>query len=202
VFILKPTKIMKKKAVLPNAFLLFLLSGAAFKTHAQISLTGQVRTRTEYRNGTGTLKLKSNDAAFFTSQRTRLTANFKTNRIIMQAALQDVRVWGQDASTINNADGSRLGLHEGWAELVLANKKDTSFKNAAVEYFSVKAGRQEIIYDDSRLIGNLDWLQQARRHDAVILNCCKTDGSSMRVLLLIKIPTLSITTALIILPPM
>ena len=38
-----------------------------------------------------------------------------------------------------------------------------------VENFSLKVGRQEIVYDDQRLLGNLDWLQQARRHDAAIL---------------------------------
>lgn len=82
--------------------------------------------------------------------------------------MQDVRVWGQDASTISNADGSKLGVHEAWAEIILANKKDTSFKSSAVEYFSVKIGRQELLYDDSRLLGNLDWLQQGRRHDAAV----------------------------------
>ena len=138
------------------------------KLAAQFTLTAQVRPRTEYRNGLGTLKPKANDAAFFTSQRSRLTLNYKMNRIIMQVAVQDVRVWGQDASTISNADGSKLGLHEAWGEIILANKKDTSFRKPLVDYFSVKIGRQELLYDDSRLLGNLDWLQQARRHDAVV----------------------------------
>ncbi|NJM24192.1 MAG: alginate export family protein, partial [Bacteroidia bacterium] len=33
----------------------------------------------------------------------------------------------------------------------------------------LKIGRQELVYDDVRLLGNLDWLQQARRHDAMLL---------------------------------
>ncbi len=28
--------------------------------------------------------------------------------------------------------------------------------------------RQELVYDDQRLLGNLDWLQQGRRHDAIV----------------------------------
>src|SRR3712207_7983172 len=44
------------------------------------------------------------------------------------------------------------------------SKKDTSFKKSLVDYFGFKIGRQELLYDDSRLLGNLDWLQQARRH--------------------------------------
>lgn len=148
----------------------FILLGVFLigKANAQLTLTGQVRTRTEYRNGLGTLKPKTNDASFFTSQRSRLTFNYKTNRVVLQTSVQDVRVWGQDASTISNADGSKLSLHEAWAEIALANKKDTSFKRSAVEYFAVKIGRQELVYDDVRLLGNLDWLQQARRHDAIV----------------------------------
>jgi Alginate export len=153
---------------LRSCSLVFFAAMSLLKASGQLTVTGQVRTRTEYRNGLGTLKLKTNDAAFFTSQRSRVAFNYKTGRIILQTSLQDVRVWGQDASTISNADGSRLGLHEAWAEIILANKKDTSFKKPAVEYFAVKAGRQEFVYDDVRLLGNLDWLQQARRHDAVL----------------------------------
>lgn len=159
---------MKKNVFFTTMVVLVFFLGKPFNTKAQLSLTGQLRTRTEFRDGVGTLIPKTSDPAFFTSQRTRLTFNYKTNRLILQTSLQDVRVWGQDASTINNADGARLGLHEGWAEVILANRKDTSFAKRSVDYFAVKAGRQEIVYDDSRLLGNLDWLQQARRHDAVV----------------------------------
>jgi hypothetical protein len=34
---------------------------------------------------------------------------------------------------------------------------------------ALKIGRQELVYDDVRLLGNLDWLQQARRHDAALI---------------------------------
>ncbi len=160
---------MKKKTKgLKSILLLFLAVLSLYKSYGQLTVGGQVRTRTEFRDGVGTLKPATNDAAFFTSQRSRLTFNYKTNRVILQTSLQDVRVWGQDAATISNADGSKLGIHEAWAEIILANKKDTSFKKSAAEYFAVKLGRQELVYDDVRLLGNLDWLQQARRHDAVV----------------------------------
>ncbi|MES2850328.1 MAG: alginate export family protein [Bacteroidota bacterium] len=158
---------MKKCKPIKLLLLCFAICIAS-SSYAQLTLTGQIRTRTEYRNGTGTLIPKTNSAAFFTSQRTRLSFNYKWKRIVFQTSLQDVRVWGQDASSISPADGSKLGLHEAWAEIALANKKDSSFQNAAVDYFAIKIGRQELLYDDSRLIGNLDWLQQARRHDAIV----------------------------------
>jgi hypothetical protein len=159
---------MKKKTKGFSVLWFFFFAFATvLQTNAQLTLIPQLRTRTEYRNGVGTLKPKANDASFFTSQRTRLAFNYKMSRIIFQTAVQDIRVWGQDASTISNADGAKLGLHEAWAEIILANKKDTSLKST-VEYFGIKIGRQELLYDDSRLLGNLDWLQQARRHDAVV----------------------------------
>lgn len=137
--------------------------------YAQLSLIGQVRTRTEIRNGLGNLAPRDAKAAVFTSQRTRLTFGYKWDRVVFQAAVQDVRVWGQDASTISTLDGNRLMLHEGWAEIMLANRADSTINFRAVQNLSLKIGRQELVYDDVRLLGNLDWLQQARRFDAALL---------------------------------
>ncbi|GAA4323634.1 alginate export family protein [Mucilaginibacter gynuensis] len=150
------------------SFLSFYFCSAGFKANAQLTFTGQLRPRGEIRDGYGTLKPKDNKAAAFISQRTRLTLNYKYSKLIFQASVQDVRLWGQDASTISPADGNKLALHEAWAELILSNKKDTSFKNSPFDYFAIKIGRQELSYDDDRLLGNSDWLQQARRHDALI----------------------------------
>jgi hypothetical protein len=150
------------------SFLSFYFCCTGYIANAQLTLSGQIKPRTEIRDGYGTLKPKDNKTAAFTSQRTRITLNYKWNKLIFQASIQDVRLWGQDASTITVADGSKLGLHEAWAELILANKKDTSFKTSPVDYFAIKIGRQEILYDDERLLGNLDWTQQGRRHDAII----------------------------------
>jgi hypothetical protein len=134
-----------------------------------MSLTGQIRTRTEIRDGVGNLVLQGSPKAVFTSQRTRMAFGYKWDKLSVGISLQDVRVWGQDASTITVTDGNRLMLHEAWADLVLANKADTGIRFKLFEQMSLKIGRQELIYDDSRLIGNLDWLQQARRHDMALL---------------------------------
>lgn len=157
--------------ILKNYYCIFLLFAAIFcciTVEGQLSVSGQLRTRTEFRDGLGTLISKSGSPSVFTSQRSRLTFNYKSSRLIFHTSIQDVRVWGQDASTIDNADGKKLEAHEAWAEIVFSNIKDTSFKHPFVDYFSVKIGRQELIYDDSRLLGNLDWLQQGRRHDAIV----------------------------------
>lgn len=160
------TKIFKKGCLTT----MLLIGSVAFSTvKAQFTLTGQVRTRTEIRNGLGNLVLKGSKAAAFTSQRTRLAFGYKWDRLTFGVTVQDVRVWGQDASSISNADGNRLMLHEGWADLTLFNKADTTIKTKGIDLMSLKIGRQELSYDDVRLLGNLDWLQQARRHDMALL---------------------------------
>ncbi|KIC90792.1 hypothetical protein OI18_22770 [Flavihumibacter solisilvae] len=138
-------------------------------TKAQISLSAQLRTRTEIRSGFGNLVPKGSKPAVFTSQRTRINFGYKWNRLVFGAAIQDVRVWGQDASTITTADGNRLSLHEGWVDFTLLNKADSTIKIRLIDLLSLKIGRQELNYDDARLIGNLDWAQQGRRHDMALL---------------------------------
>ncbi len=133
---------------------------------AQFTLTGQLRTRTELRDGQGTLTTTHAVPAFFTSQRTRLNFGYSGYRFKLFAAVQDVRVWGQDASSINRTTSDAfdgLMMHEAWGEISLV---DT---NATVDELALKIGRQELVYDDVRLLGNLDWLQQARRHDVALL---------------------------------
>ena len=137
--------------------------------YSQISLTGQLRTRSELRDGFGALNAKGAPSAFFTSQRTRLTFGYRWDRLNFSASVQDIRVWGQDASSINNADGNRLMLHEGWADIILFNAKDSTIKAKWLDNLSFKIGRQILNYDDGRLLGELDWVQQARRHDAAVL---------------------------------
>lgn len=162
-------KSMKKLDIPKLACILFLSVFTHLTTRAQFTLTGQLRTRTEIRNGLGNLVPTDAKSAAFTSQRTRLNVGYKWDRVVFGAAIQDIRVWGQDASSISNADGAKLMLHEGWAEVTLANKADTTIKFKTLDLLTVKIGRQELMYDDVRLIGNLDWLQQGRRHDMILL---------------------------------
>lgn len=135
-------------------------------SHAQLTVTGQFRERTEARGGFGTLLQDGKRGALFTNQRTRLNVGFAGYRYKIYASLQDVRVWGQDASTTNRVTSDAndgLLLHEAWTDLSLIDTLST------IQNFSLKIGRQEISYDDQKVLGSLDWLQQARRHDAIVL---------------------------------
>jgi hypothetical protein len=145
-------------------FITFFCLCLGTETKAQLTFSGQIRTRTELRDGQG-IPATDTIPAFFTSQRTRFNVAYAGYRFKIFTSFQDVRVWGQDGSMINrNTLDANDGfmVHEAWAELSLV---DTG---KVVKNFVVKIGRQELVYDDVRLLGNLDWLQQARRHDAIV----------------------------------
>ncbi len=128
---------------------------------AQLTFKGELRPRTEYRHGLKSLFNSTDDAALFTSQRTRLNLNYNDSKFRVGLSLQDVRVWG-DVAQLNMSDKNQLMLHEAWGEIIFN------------ENLSLKVGRQELVYDDSRILGNVGWAQQARSHDLALLKY-KTD---------------------------
>ena len=159
------TKNMDKKIYSPILAFLFCLC-LTTQLKAQFTVSGQLRTRTELRDGQGTPSVQDTVPAIFTSQRARLNFGYTGYRFKVYASLQDVRVWGQDASTINRITTDAYDgfmVHEAWGEISLV---DTG---KVIKNFTLKIGRQELVDDDVRLLGNLDWLQQARRHDAALL---------------------------------
>lgn len=154
---------MKHFTILRLAIIL-LLASFSVETFAQFELSAQLRPRAEYRHGYKTLPVENADPAFFISQRTRLNFDYAAKKFLIGVSLQDVRTWG-DVPQLNPYDNSS-SLHQAWGQYFFT------------ESFSLKAGRQEIVYDDSRIFGNVDWAQQGRSHDAAILKF-KNDAISI-----------------------
>ncbi|MCX6180549.1 MAG: alginate export family protein [Bacteroidetes bacterium] len=156
----------KKRLIIFAAGCLTLLSTIQVK--AQLTAGAQIRNRSELRSGQGAPIALTATPAFFISQRTRLSLGYTGYRFKLYTAVQDVRVWGQDASTNNRTTTEALNgimLHEAWGEIML----NDTMPDRKIQNVSLKIGRQEISYDDQKLLGGLDWLQQARRHDAIVL---------------------------------
>ena len=124
--------------------------------NAQFRLSGEFRPRTGFSHGYKSLTTENQDWSVATAQRTRLNALFSTKGINTKLVLQDVRYWGSQPQLVANEDYA-TSVHEAWAEVFLA------------ENFSIKAGRQELVYDDSRIFGNVGWAHQARSHDLALL---------------------------------
>lgn len=128
---------------------------AATNAFGQLSVDGDFRTRTEYRHGFQSLYKENADPAFFTSQRSRLILGFKDPRYQVKFSIQDVRIWGSQPQ-IATSDGL-LSVHEAWVEYNFTRK------------FALRGGRMELAYDNHRILGNLDWAQQGRKHDLALL---------------------------------
>lgn len=138
---------------------IFLLFIPAHSLIAQLGFSGELRVRPEYRRGYKTLATPDQDPAFFVSQRTRLKLNFEESRFSFNLALQDVRTWG-NTSQLNISD-DYFSVHEAWGSVKIS------------EHFGLKVGRQELIYDDSRIFGNVNWAQQGRSHDLLLVKFAK-----------------------------
>ena len=79
---------------------------------AQFTFSGQIRTRSEFRDGQGTPSVRDTVPAFFTSQRIRVNFGYAAHRFKIYTSLQDVRVWGQDASSINRITTDSYDIHQ------------------------------------------------------------------------------------------
>ncbi len=153
---------MTRFGAMKKSALLTLLIAFSFVCQAQFKLSGEIRPRSEYRHGFQSLVEQDQDPAFFIEQRTRLNAEYWNDRYTIKIVLQDIRVWGSQSQLVNNA-GALTAVHEAWGKLKLS------------ESSSLKAGRQEIILDDSRIFGNVAWAQQARSHDALLFETAKDE---------------------------
>ncbi len=131
----------------------------------ELSIDAEIRPRTEYLHGFQDPTAKDAEPSFFTTQRTALKATFKDENFSSYISLQDVSTWG-DRPQLATTDGSSFRIQEGWARLGFGDG------------WAVKLGRQPLSYDDQRILGALGWAQQARTHDAALLQYGK-DGFAL-----------------------
>ena len=143
---------MKMKFTLIATLFLITLSASA-----QFSLDAELRPRTEYRNGFGGIITEASEPGFGTSTRARLNFGYKSEGYDVYLSLQDVMVWGENRQLKPEDSNNSFAIFEAWANLKLS------------EGTSLKLGRQSIAYDDQRIMGGVDWTQQARNHDAAVL---------------------------------
>jgi hypothetical protein len=149
---------MKTKHLKFSALILSLFFTA--NVFAQFSIDGQIRTRSEVRNGYLQLASEDDEASVHISQRSRLIFKYETENLKFVFTPQDVRVWGDDqygsfSGTAGN-DAS-LDLYEAYAAVRLA------------ESTWLSVGRQSFVYDNQSLLSDGDWAQNPTSAEAIIL---------------------------------
>ena len=135
------------------AVLAALLPGVAAAGRAQgFRLGGEVRPRYEYREPGG---LSANG---YTSMRVRIDLSAGLERdMALFVQVQDVRFWGEETNTLNDFRADNFDLHQGYVDLRSDARGD----------WRVRVGRQEAAFAEERLVGSVNWTQQARSFDGV-----------------------------------
>lgn len=123
------------------------------------TLSGQLRPRFEYRNGAYQALQQGEEPAILVNNRLRLNMDYRFRQDLqLYVSLQQVNIWGQapQVQVIDRTGG--LSVFEAYAALPLGGD------------FDLKLGRQQIVLDEDRIFGSLDWHPAGRAHDAVNIN--------------------------------
>ena len=116
-----------------------------------LTIDANLMARGELRYGGFPLAVENNvDHAQFVMERTRLSLGYERSILEMKITAQHSGVWGQEGKGAFN-------LSEAWAKLQARNG-----------LFTI-VGRQELSYDDERILGRNDWAMAANAHDALKL---------------------------------
>lgn len=140
--------------------LFILFTGPVLRASAQsadtlrreLTIDFEVRPRFEFRDNFMLSPADSVMPELYTTQRNRLTINYKTRRFRFHASPQEIHVWGK-AGKFSHVGG--INAFELFAEPILA-------KN-----FSVRIGRQALSLDNGRLFSAAPWSQQSRSHEGI-----------------------------------
>ena len=160
-----------------------MLFGGQLAGAVDFEFSGEIRPRFEYANDALNAGSNNPTAAAvthtFTTTRTRIGVKAIIDDDVSGfVQIQDVRTWGgadptkaPPSITQTGTSVSANGLDVHQAYIVLKNLLDTSL--------TLKLGRQEMIFDEHRLIGNIGWIQQGQTFDVVRGDISLTDEMSL-----------------------
>lgn len=126
---------------------------------AQLKVDAQLRNRLEMRHGYQKLAANNAEAAYFVSQRTRISFTYETEGLLLKLSPQDVRVWGDEQTSSSTGvfgNEASLDLFEAFAALKTGDRT------------SLTVGRQQLVYDNQRLLGARNWNQYGLAYDAIL----------------------------------
>lgn len=123
-----------------------------------LGITAQYRPRVMVHTGLDLVD-KGKETRHHFDQRARLGLIVgHESGVKVKVLVQDVRTWGEEGNTLNDFSADGFDVHEAWAHVPIYGG------------LSVRVGRQEVIFDNHRLIGNVGWSQRARSFDGAVLN--------------------------------
>lgn len=131
---------------------------------AQLSISGDLRPRSELYNGNNSaLATEGGRIGFATQQRTRLNLKYQTDKLSFVFSPQMIHFWGQMPQAYDLLGDGAPGTPESTFSVFEAYG---TYKIS--DMFSLKFGRQAISYADQRWFGALGWAASGRAHDAFV----------------------------------
>ena len=116
----------------------------------KLTIDAQLMSRGEIRQGgiSSNVEEKNENRSAFISNRARITVGYEHDNLALKVTAQHQGIWGAEG-------GGNFNIYEAWAHL---KSKSGLF---------ARVGRQELVYDDERILGNNDWAMAALYHDAL-----------------------------------
>jgi hypothetical protein len=125
-----------------------------------ITFSGEIRQRSDWDRPDGA----TSDLASYLRTRLGLSISPAANtRLFVQ--LQDSRVLGAEANTTSTAPDV-FDLHQGYLELTGGSRV----------HVTARAGRQEMVFGNERLVGAANWTQNGRSFDGVSVSAAPAAG--------------------------
>ena len=116
----------------------------------QLTIDAHLMSRGENREGglPGNTEDKNENRSNFISSRTRMSVSYERDNVSAKVTFQHQGVWGSEG-------GGNFNVYEAWTQLKAKNG------------LFARIGRQELVYDDERILGNNDWAMAAMYHDVL-----------------------------------
>ncbi len=136
-----------------------LAAAPAFAVPLAEGVTAPVQVRTRVNHHQGRDGDSGDPSHTWVEQRTRLGLGVALQQgpsVFVQ--IQDVRAWGEELHTLFDYSADGLDVHQAYLDLPLLTPG-----------LVARIGRQELSYDEQRLIGPVGWTPQGRSFDAVRL---------------------------------
>lgn len=142
-----------KKTLIKFFYITLIVVVSSDFIYGQFNMDGEFRPRFEFRDGYKIQRDSITEPAYIITQRSRINLNYKNDYFSSCFSIQDVRVWGESKY---KTDQSATNIHEAWVDLIITDK------------LSTRLGRQQIKYDDQRLLAGANWNNVSATHDLAL----------------------------------
>ncbi len=154
------THIIKGTMLLSSLFIIGQVAEAV-----SVDVSGSLRPRVEFVDE-GAQAQTANQSKSHTTMQTRINVKATVDEDVSAfIQIQDVRTWG--AETVTTAPPSITQTGTSTAGSLDIHQAYLQLNNVIGSGLNLKIGRQEMVFDEARLIGNIGWIQQAQAFDAV-----------------------------------